>query len=112
MWVLHRVRSSGGQWRLRSVLITWTALHVWLELASNPLIRLLGNEYADLQELELLQPLDLNEDYAVFAAAAAVLLLPSSLWWRYASAQHAATGLGTWQRPVKLARSVTRGCCS
>jgi hypothetical protein len=109
-WILHRARVlRQGWWWVRAFLVMWTAGIVYLLYAGNPLIRLLGSEYDTLQDLELLQPIDFNEDYAVFAAAAAVLLAPAYTWWRYAAAQHMAAGLDTWGRHAKWGRSITRG---
>ncbi|OXM61137.1 hypothetical protein CF165_39460 [Amycolatopsis vastitatis] len=83
-------------------------LLIWVTYFSDPLITLFGREYDNLQDLELLQPIDLNEDYALYTALAAFLLPLIHAWWRYAAAQHVATGDPGWGRHARWLRTLTR----
>lgn len=104
-WVLRRAK--GDDWSfLRRALLVVLGFWLWIDVA-NPLEHLTGTRYRALQDFELLQTVDIAENFAIFAFAFALLLVPTYWWWRLVRAQNAA-GAELAGRE-RLARSLVRG---
>jgi hypothetical protein len=112
-WVHRYADTLGGTWRERKPLITFVGFFIWLDFLATPLESTIGSDYQYLQDVELLQTVDIDENYAVLTIIAGVLFIPAYIWHRFMKAQQRARaassdGQMTPTRQELLALVVTR----